>query len=48
MTNKERYIEFCKEEPGIALYSLPFWLDVVSEQGGGGTGMSVSMRKMGK
>lgn len=35
MTNKERYIEFCKEESGIALYSKPFWMDAVSECGGG-------------
>lgn len=34
MTAKERYIELCKEEPGIALYSKPFWLDAVSERGG--------------
>ncbi|MDR1793222.1 MAG: GNAT family N-acetyltransferase [Bacteroidales bacterium] len=29
MTNKEKYIEFCKTEPTIPLYSRPWWLDCV-------------------
>lgn len=37
MTNKERYVELCSREPGIALYSQPFWLNAVSEGSGGGT-----------
>lgn len=35
MTNKERYLELCSRERGIALYSQPFWLDVVTERSGG-------------
>lgn len=41
MTNKERYVELCSREPGIALYSQPFWLDAVSEGSGGGYKCSV-------
>ena len=36
MNSKERYIEFCKNNPNICIYDQPWWLDAVC---GGGTGM---------
>lgn len=29
MTDKEKYIEFCSEEPNIPVFSRPWWLDAV-------------------
>jgi len=31
MTNKDKYIEFCKNKDDIPVFSQPWWLDVVSE-----------------
>ena len=33
MTNKEKYIEFCKIEKDIPLYSRDWWLDAVCDEG---------------
>jgi len=30
MTNKDKYIEFCKNKDNIPIFSQPWWLDVVS------------------
>jgi hypothetical protein len=29
MSNKQRYIQFCAEHPGIPIFSQPWWLDAV-------------------
>lgn len=31
MTDKEKYIEFCKEETNIPIFSQPWWLDIVTD-----------------
>lgn len=34
MNNKQKYIEFCKTEKAIPIFSKPFWLDVVCGEDG--------------
>ena len=33
MAKKEKYKEFCEENPNIPIFSQPWWLDAVSEGG---------------
>ena len=37
MSSKEKYIEFCNNNPDICIFDQPWWLDAVC--GGGGIGM---------